>query len=207
MPTPKNKKLYDEVKRLADDVYKKPSAYKSGYIVKKYKEMGGTYADDDKPKNLKRWFKEGWKDIGGLSYPVYRPTIKVNKNTPLTPSEISPSNLKQQIELKQKIKGAHNLPKFVAKDTYTISPYSYNQAEKLHVNIKPSTRRHKKIDVYDLSGKYICSIGDNRYNDMTTYLLVNKKLAEERRRLYKIRHSKDKDKVGSPGYYADKILW
>ena len=117
MPTPNNKKLYEEVKMLADKIYKKSSAYKSGYIVKTYKKLGGTYSDDDKPKNLKRWFKEGWKDIGGLSYPVYRPSIKVSKNTPLTPNEILPSNLKKQIVLKQRIKGGSNLPKFQSKYT------------------------------------------------------------------------------------------
>ena len=141
----------------------------------------------------------------GLSQLLFSKIDK--KYTPLIPSEISPSNLKKQIELKQQIKGDSNLPKFVAKDEYTISPYSYQQAKKLRVIIKPSTRLHKKIDVYDMNDQYICSIGDNRYNDFTTYLQVDKKLAEERRRLYKICHSKDKDKVASPGYYADKILW
>ena len=28
---------------MADEIYEKPSAYKSGYIVKKYKELGGKY--------------------------------------------------------------------------------------------------------------------------------------------------------------------
>jgi hypothetical protein len=37
MPIPKNKILYEKVKMMADEIYKKPSAYKSGYIVKKYK--------------------------------------------------------------------------------------------------------------------------------------------------------------------------
>jgi len=27
-------------------------------IVKTYKSMGGRYADDNKPTNLKRWFEE-----------------------------------------------------------------------------------------------------------------------------------------------------
>jgi hypothetical protein len=31
---------------MADKIYSKPSAYKSGYIVKKYKELGGTYSGD-----------------------------------------------------------------------------------------------------------------------------------------------------------------
>ena len=31
--------------------------------------------------------------------------------------------------------------------------------------------------------------------------------ANERRRLYKIRHANDRNKKGTPGFYADKILW
>ena len=41
MPQPKDKALYDKVKKMADEIYKKPSAYKAGKIVKKYKELGG----------------------------------------------------------------------------------------------------------------------------------------------------------------------
>ena len=63
-------------------------------------------------KNLKRWFKEKWKDIGHKDYPVYRPTIRVNKDTPLTPNQIDPKNLQKQIKLKQIIKGKKNLPPF-----------------------------------------------------------------------------------------------
>jgi hypothetical protein len=112
MPKILNQPLYDQVKKEADKIYIKPSAYKSGYIVKKYKELGGTYADDGKTKNLKRWFQEDWKDIGGLAYPVYRPTLKISEKTPLTVSEIDKKNLKEQIKLKQKIKGSKNLPGF-----------------------------------------------------------------------------------------------
>jgi hypothetical protein len=113
MPTPKNQKLYNQVKHLADKLYSKPSAYKSGFLVKKYKELGGEYLDDKKPKNLKRWFKEDWEDIGHKEYPVYRPTKRVNKKTPLTIQEIKPSNLKDQILLKQLYKGDKNLPPFI----------------------------------------------------------------------------------------------
>jgi hypothetical protein len=108
----KNQELYDKVKMHADQIYKKPSAYKSGYIVKTYKQLGGTYTNDKKDKPLKRWFNEKWKDIGNEKYPAYRPTIRVNKKTPLLPSEIEPKQLNKQIKLKQKIKGNKNLPKF-----------------------------------------------------------------------------------------------
>lgn len=115
MPIPKDKKLYQKVKLMADEIYKKPSAYKSGYIVKKYKELGGEYIDDNQPKELKRWFQETWEDVGKKDYPVYRPTIRVNKKTPLTVSEIDKKQLKQQIKLKQIIKGKNNLPPFKKK--------------------------------------------------------------------------------------------
>ena len=115
MPKPDNPVLYAQVKKLADQTYAKPSAYKSGFIVKTYKQHGGTYSDDNKPKKLERWYREGWADVGHKDYPVYRPTVRVNKNTPLLVSEISPSNFKQQIILKQKIRGSRNLPKFEPK--------------------------------------------------------------------------------------------
>lgn len=115
MPIVVDTKLYNLAKQKADEIYKKPSAYKSGYIVKTYKELGGRYISDNKPKNLQRWFKEKWEDIGHKSYPVYRPTIKINKNTPLTVNEIDKQQLKKQISLKQNIQGKHNLPKFLKK--------------------------------------------------------------------------------------------
>ena len=115
MPTPKDPALYERVKKEADKIYAKPSAYKSGYIVKKYKELGGEYLDDKKTKGLKRWFKEKWSDVGNKKYPVYRPTKRVNKSTPTTADEVDPRNLKDQIALKQIIKGDHNLPPFIPK--------------------------------------------------------------------------------------------
>lgn len=114
MPIPSSPKLYEQVKKTADKIYEKPSAYKSGWIVKTYKELGGEYLDDDKPKNLKRWFAENWMSVSKPNeYPVYRPTKRVSKMTPLTIQEIKPSNLKDQILLKQIYKGDKNLPPFI----------------------------------------------------------------------------------------------
>ena len=117
MAIPNNLELYEKAKAYADKIYKKPSAFKSAYIVKKYKELGGLYTDDKSPKNLKRWFKEGWINISKKGYPVYRPTKKISRQTPLTVKQISSANLKKQIALKQKLRGDHNLPKFRAKKT------------------------------------------------------------------------------------------
>jgi hypothetical protein len=111
-----DKELYNIVKLQADKIYQKPSAYKSMYIQKRYKELGGRYKDDHSEKPLSRWMNEKWSDVGNKNYPVYRPTIKVNKQkTPLTVNEIDKKNLKQQINLKQKIKGHKNLPPFQKK--------------------------------------------------------------------------------------------
>jgi hypothetical protein len=112
---PSDPTLYEKAKKIVYAQYKKPSAYRSGALVKKYKEMGGEYEDDGEEKTLRRWFKERWKDIGNKSYPVYRPTKRITKNTPLTPDEIDPQNLRQQIKTKQKIRGKKNLKPFKAK--------------------------------------------------------------------------------------------
>lgn len=90
---------------------------------------------------------------------------------------------------------------------YTIKDYSFKQAKKIGVSIKPSKRKNKKIDVFK-DGKRVASIGDTRYNDYPTYIIEKgKEYADNRRRLYKIRHNKTRGKVGTPSYYADKILW
>jgi hypothetical protein len=90
---------------------------------------------------------------------------------------------------------------------YHITEYSKQQAKKLNVNIKPSTNPNKKIDVFQ-NNKKIATIGDIRYNDYPTYMISKgKEYANSRRRLYRIRHKNDMNKIGSNGYYANKILW
>jgi hypothetical protein len=57
MPIIDNIELYNKVKQIADEKYPKPSAYKSGFIVKTYKSMGGTYSGK-KSKVLKKAIAE-----------------------------------------------------------------------------------------------------------------------------------------------------
>ena len=92
---------------------------------------------------------------------------------------------------------------------YNITKYSYDKAKKLGLEIKPSTRKGKKIDVFQRkNGAFINAIGDINYKDYPTYLEQDSKnYADERRRLYKIRHEKDRKVEGSKGWYADKLLW
>ena len=116
MSKPSNINLYNKIKQEAESIYIKPSAYKSGWIVKEYKRRGGKYKGTKTDNGLTRWFLEDWKDVGNKDYPVYRPTKRINKETPLTINEINKTNLMKQILLKQKIKGSKNLPPFKAKN-------------------------------------------------------------------------------------------
>jgi hypothetical protein len=89
---------------------------------------------------------------------------------------------------------------------YKITNYSKKQAKKLGVTIKHSLNKTKKLDVFK-NKKKIASIGAIGYKDYPTFLKENKELAKRRRKAYKIRHEKDRHQKGTPGYYADKILW
>lgn len=91
---------------------------------------------------------------------------------------------------------------------YEIRTYSKRKAEKLGVTIRPSSKPGKKIDVFDKKGNLLASIGAIGYKDYPTfYKFDGAAVAERRRRAYKLRHEKDRHRVGSPGYYADQILW
>ena len=109
---PKDLILYNKVKKEISEKYKH-SAYRSGLIVKKYKEEYlKKYKKDDayigeKPKlsNLQRWFLEEWRNQRGeIGYKynndIYRPTIRINKDTPITFNEL----MKNQIIKAQKEK-------------------------------------------------------------------------------------------------------
>jgi len=90
---------------------------------------------------------------------------------------------------------------------YTILPYTKQQAKKIGVMVKPSMNPKKKVDVFD-DGKKVASIGDIKFSDYPTYLKEEgKSVAEERKRLYHIRFKGTSNKVGSPSYYASKLLW
>jgi len=100
-PTRRDIILYDKIKKDISDKYKH-SAYRSGLIVKKYKEeyVKKYNRDDayigDKPKlsNLQRWFLEDWKNQRGetgykYKTDIYRPTIRINNDTPTTFNELT----------------------------------------------------------------------------------------------------------------------
>jgi hypothetical protein len=86
---------------------------------------------------------------------------------------------------------------------YQITPYTYAKAKALGVTVKPSTKRHKKLDVFR-DGSLIASVGDTRYSDFPSYIRdKGEKYALERRRLYYIRHKGE----GLAGELAKELLW
>ena len=90
---------------------------------------------------------------------------------------------------------------------YSITNYTYKKAKQLGVYVKPSTNKTKKIDVFK-KGKKIASVGAYGMNDYPTYMKKNGlTFAKTRRRLYKMRHEKDRHQKGSRGWFADKLLW
>jgi hypothetical protein len=111
MPTPTDEKLYESIKK---DLFKKykPSAYRSGLLVQKYKEEyvkkhknKNYYSGSKENSNLKRWFDERWQNQRGETgyqkkTDVYRPTIRVNNKTPTTFNELTKIQIKKAMNEK-----------------------------------------------------------------------------------------------------------
>ena len=90
---------------------------------------------------------------------------------------------------------------------YQITDYTKQKARELGVDVVNSKNPKKKIDVLK-DGKKIASVGSVGYRDYPTFInLKGKDFAEQRRSLYRKRHSKDMNVVGSNGWYANKLLW
>lgn len=92
---------------------------------------------------------------------------------------------------------------------YTITDYTKEQAKKLGVEVKPSTKKHKKIDIFDSKdGQYITSVGQLGYKDYPTYIKEKgKDYADKRREQFYKRFGKRADKPYTNTYYSAKLLW
>jgi len=89
---------------------------------------------------------------------------------------------------------------------YSITNYTYKQAKKLGVVVKPSLNKSKKLNVF--KGKKIASIGAYGMSNYPTYMKTHGvTYAKKRRRLYKMRHEKDRHIKWSRGWLSDKLLW
>jgi hypothetical protein len=117
-PQPRDHLLYNEIKKEISDRYKH-SAYRSGLIVKRYKKAykdiyksDDAYTGDRSKGNLNRWFAEDWRNERGetgykYKNDVYRPTIRISKDTPKTYSELSMADIeraKKEKALKGRVK-------------------------------------------------------------------------------------------------------
>jgi hypothetical protein len=82
-----------------------------------------------------------------------------------------------------------------------------NIQKALFHNLRRITNKTKKIDVYK-NDKKLASVGAHGMNDYPTYIQKNgMKFAKTRRRLYRIRHERDRHIKYSNGWFADKLLW
>jgi hypothetical protein len=104
----KNSNVYKKAIEMANDKYgKKSSIYRSSYIVKMYKELGGD-------KSLNRWFAEDWiqvspflekgkkiecggKRVSDRIGKSCRPFYRITKDTPITIPELLQIYTKEEI--------------------------------------------------------------------------------------------------------------
>jgi hypothetical protein len=90
---------------------------------------------------------------------------------------------------------------------YEITPYTRAQAKKFGVQVKPSTRKGKKIDVFK-DGDKVASVGALGMGDYPTFQRTRgKAFADSRREAYKARHHKNLIKKGSAGFWVNALLW
>lgn len=131
MAEPIDKELYNRVKQMASTVFKSPTgAYRSMWIVKKYKELGGKYRTKKTNSKLDRWLDEKWIDLNnpilknnkiiGYNkcgskntqnnlYPLCRPSKKISIDTPLIYQNINQSVIDSVNKQKQILRNRGNI--------------------------------------------------------------------------------------------------
>jgi len=112
MPKPRDKKLYEKIKKKVYKDIPKHSAYRSGILVKKYKKAytrkygkkrgkrNPYIGKKTRKKGLQRWFNEKWVNQDGkVGYhsksDVYRPSKRITRKTPTTHKELSTKEIKR----------------------------------------------------------------------------------------------------------------
>lgn len=108
-PVPLQPHLYRQIKEQVYAEIPTHSAYRSGLVVQRYKQKGGKYSGDRERGSLRRWFKEEWRNQRGEEGyrekgDVYRPTRRVDRNTPKTFRELGASKIRSAMKEKA-IKG------------------------------------------------------------------------------------------------------
>ena len=108
MPEPVDTDLYDKIKKIVYKDIPKNSAYRSGILVQKYKKAffdkygnkSPYIGERTKGKGIGRWFREKWvNQRGEVGYKnkndIYRPSVRITKDTPLVHGEISKKEIKR----------------------------------------------------------------------------------------------------------------
>jgi len=118
-------KLYKQAQKKANETYKRHSAYKSMFLVKPYKDLGGKYSTEKKMGKLERWRKEKWVSVkdyldgkiiecgsSKINNNACRPTKKLDKNTPITIQELIKKHGKTKLKnlVNKKLK---NMDKYI----------------------------------------------------------------------------------------------
>jgi hypothetical protein len=111
---PTDTKLYNKIKKEVYKQHPKHSAYRSGILVKTYKnKFSKKYGNKKSPylgnktrkKGLTRWFDEKWvNQRGEVGYKykndVYRPSKRITKKTPVTHKELTKKQIKRARRIK-----------------------------------------------------------------------------------------------------------
>ena len=161
MSEPADKSLYSKVKSRADNKFSsKTGIYKSSWIVREYKRLGGKYRGKKpsvKSAGLKRWYKEKWVDLNrpiknskgkvigykscGRSsvknkqrYPLCRPSKRVTSGTPRTYKELGKSSIKRAKREKSRVKGSGNIK-------FGGSPQYYGKRSSVMIRVPENVKR------------------------------------------------------------------
>lgn len=107
-----NPSLYRKARKIADEKYEKHGLFKSSFLVKTYKEMGGKYSGKKNTEGITRWLKkEQWVDVGAFlrddkivkcgssekKGQSCRPLKRANAKTPITISELLKIHSKKKL--------------------------------------------------------------------------------------------------------------
>ena len=105
--------MHDKVKQKIYAKYPVHSAYRSSLLVKTYKEQGKKYiGKENQSSRLNRWMMEKWVNARGevgykYASDIYRPTVRVTKDTPTTFKELT----QKQIDAARKKKKRDSIVK------------------------------------------------------------------------------------------------
>jgi len=112
-----DKNIYKKAKKKADETYERHSAYKSMYLSRVYKEMGGRYKTSKKDNKLSNWRSEEWIQVlpfllegkkikcgSGDNKKGCRPMKRINSDTPMTIPELIKKHGKEKLITLAKLK-------------------------------------------------------------------------------------------------------